>query len=85
MKSKIIILMTLLFGQVSFMEANCQKKETASQPEKTAIATFAGGCFWCAEEYHQDFYCKNPVRYKGYRTGSGRDAFIEKVWGPGSK
>ena len=37
--------------------------------------------FYPAEEYHQDFYKKSPARYKSYRTGSGRDRFIEKHWG----
>lgn len=37
--------------------------------------------FWPAEEYHQDYYKKNQLKYKYYRTGSGRDAFIEKHWG----
>ncbi len=36
---------------------------------------------WPAEEYHQDYYLKNPVRYAYYRRGSGRDAFIESHWG----
>jgi len=37
--------------------------------------------FWIAEDYHQDYYKKNPIRYKAYRYGSGRDSFIEAVWG----
>lgn len=37
--------------------------------------------FWEAEGYHQDYYKKNPVRYKFYRTSCGRDRRIEKVWG----
>ena len=37
--------------------------------------------FYRAEEYHQDFYKKNPGRYKQYRSGSGRDQFLEKAWG----
>ncbi|MBU1736626.1 MAG: peptide-methionine (R)-S-oxide reductase MsrB, partial [Proteobacteria bacterium] len=37
--------------------------------------------FFPAEEYHQDYYRKNPLRYKFYRTGSGRDRFLEKIWG----
>ncbi len=36
--------------------------------------------FWRAEEYHQDFYKKSPIRYNGYRRGSGRDDFLEKYW-----
>ena len=39
------------------------------------------GPFYQAEDYHQDFYQKNPLRYKRYRSGSGRDRFLEKVWG----
>ena len=37
--------------------------------------------FWPAEDYHQNYSEKNPVRYKFYRTASGRDAFIKKYWG----
>ncbi|MGI6452344.1 MAG: peptide-methionine (S)-S-oxide reductase MsrA [Syntrophomonadaceae bacterium] len=37
--------------------------------------------FYPAEEYHQDYYAKNPEHYRRYRAGSGRDAFIEKHWG----
>jgi len=37
--------------------------------------------FYPAEEYHQDYSEKNPLRYKLYRKGSGRDQFIEGVWG----
>ncbi len=36
--------------------------------------------FWKAEEYHQDYYKKNPLRYKYYRSRSGRDAFINDNW-----
>jgi methionine-S-sulfoxide reductase len=37
--------------------------------------------FYPAEEYHQDYHKKNPVRYKFYRYRSGRDQFLDKVWG----
>jgi len=37
--------------------------------------------FFRAEEYHQKYYKKNPLRYKLYRFGSGRDRFLEKIWG----
>ncbi len=39
------------------------------------------GTFYPAEANHQDYYKKNPLRYKYYRYNSGRDQFIEKVWG----
>jgi len=39
------------------------------------------GEFWPAEEYHQDFYKKNPARYYSYRAGCGRDARLKEVWG----
>ena len=37
--------------------------------------------FWIAEDYHQGYYKKNPVRYKFYRTSCGRDRRVAKVWG----
>jgi peptide-methionine (S)-S-oxide reductase len=40
------------------------------------------GEFWPAEDYHQDYYLRNPLRYKFYRTGCGRDARLEELWGP---
>ncbi len=39
------------------------------------------GAFYSAEEYHQDYYRKNPIRYKFYRTSCGRDARVNEVWG----
>ena len=36
--------------------------------------------FWPAEEYHQDYYKKNPIRYAYYRSGCGRDARVKQVW-----
>ncbi|MBC3616208.1 peptide-methionine (R)-S-oxide reductase MsrB [Vibrio metschnikovii] len=37
--------------------------------------------FWPAEEYHQDFYKKNPIRYKYYRHASGRDQYLDQIFG----
>jgi peptide methionine sulfoxide reductase msrA/msrB len=39
------------------------------------------GPFYQAEDYHQDYYKKNPIRYKFYRFNSGRDQFLKKEWG----
>ena len=47
-------------------------------PVVTAVTRFEK--FFPAEEYHQDYYQKNPIRYKYYRWGSGRDQFLEKAW-----
>jgi len=41
--------------------------------------------FYPAEIYHQNYYQKNPLRYKSYRYHSGRDQFLNKVWGNGKK
>ena len=37
--------------------------------------------FWAAEDYHQDYYTKNPIRYKVYRFGCGRDRRLKELWG----
>ena len=41
----------------------------------------AASTFWLAEDYHQDYYKKNPIRYNYYRTSCGRDARVEQLWG----
>jgi peptide-methionine (S)-S-oxide reductase len=49
------------------------------QPVYTEIT--AAGPFYKAEDYHQDYYLKNPVRYQFYRFNCGRDARLEELWG----
>lgn len=52
-------------------------------PLKDPLATEVrdAGPFTAAEDYHQDFHTKNPVRYRYYRHGCGRDARLEVIWG----
>ena len=48
---------------------------------KIVTAIEDAGPFWPAEDYHQEFYKKNPVRYTSYRIGCGRDAMLTHIWG----
>jgi peptide methionine sulfoxide reductase msrA/msrB len=49
-----------------------------NRPIATRIESFT--VFYPAEDYHHDYYKKNPVRYKTYRKGSGREGYLEKTW-----
>ncbi len=50
-----------------------------SQPIATEIV--AATPFYAAEEYHQNYYTKNPLRYKFYRASCGRDNRLAEIWG----
>ena len=59
--------------------AALDKSKPFKQPIVTEITKAAE--FYAAEDYHQDYYMKNPVRYKLYRNGCGRDARLKELWG----
>lgn len=57
---------------------NLEKSGIFSKPVVTPVVPAEK--FWPAEEYHQNYYKKNPLRYGFYRSGSGRDTFLKKHW-----
>jgi peptide methionine sulfoxide reductase msrA/msrB len=63
--------------------AELDKSGRFSKPIATEIVPLTQ--FYPAEEYHQDYYSKNPLRYKMYRYGSGRDQFLKSKWGDETK
>ena len=63
--------------------AEASKQKVAAELKKPIYTQIADATpFYPAEEYHQDFYKKNPTKYKFYRWNCGRDQRLEQIWGP---
>lgn len=63
-------------------KAEASKKAVAAELGKPIVTEILPeAVFWVAEEYHQDFYLKNPGHYSRYRQGCGRDARLKQLWG----
>jgi peptide-methionine (S)-S-oxide reductase len=60
-------------------KAAVEKAKPFKEPIVTPLEM--AGPFYPAEDYHQDYYTKNPVRYQFYRNGCGRDARLKSLWG----
>jgi peptide methionine sulfoxide reductase msrA/msrB len=77
---------SLIFYETEEQKATAEHSRQALNESKrypapviTEIRKFEA--FYPAEDYHQDYYKRNPIRYKYYRHSSGRDQYLTKIWG----
>jgi peptide methionine sulfoxide reductase msrA/msrB len=71
--------------QKKLAEASKKRLAESGRFDKPIVTEIRpAGPFYRAEDYHQDYWKKNPIRYKFYRFNSGRDQYLDKVWGKDS-
>jgi peptide-methionine (S)-S-oxide reductase len=71
--------------QRKLAEASRQAAQAKFAPRLVHTEVTKAGPFYKAEDYHQDYYRKNPVRYAYYRYNCGRDQRLEELWGKPDK
>jgi peptide methionine sulfoxide reductase msrA/msrB len=68
--------------QKQLAEESLQALKMSGRYQKPIVTEILpASAFYRAEDYHQDYYKKNPLRYKFYRYSSGRDTYLKKIWG----
>jgi methionine-S-sulfoxide reductase len=73
-------------GQDALADSSLSVVEDLNLQEGQVVtAILPGGPFYPAEDYHQDFWLKDPARYTSYRTGCRRDERLDQVWGSNAR
>ncbi len=70
-----------LSGEQREAAKKASEKASAELKKPVAVEIADATAFWPAEEYHRDYYQKNPARYKFYRWNCGRDQRVKELWG----